>query len=58
MSIEITINCEILTKGDEQSNRKRTSTTFGAAFEERKLTFIELRRTSAKVNQVSDLTIV
>jgi len=36
---------------------KRTPATFRAALEERELTLIKLRSTSAKANQVSGLTI-
>ena len=38
MSIEIIIICEILMKGDELSNRKRTPTMIRATLEERELT--------------------
>ena len=44
-------------KGDERCDMKRTPATFGVALEERELTLIKLGNTSAKANQVSDLTI-
>ena len=44
-------------KDDERCDMKRTPTTFGAALKELVLTLIKLENSSAKANQVSDLTI-
>ena len=44
-------------KGDKRCDMKQIQATFGAALEEQELTLIKLGNTSAKVNQVSGLTI-
>ena len=45
-------------KDDERCDMKRTPTTFGAALKERELKLIKLGITSAKDNQINDLTLV